>query len=160
MSARSFYPDFITPEVGHPTEDRFEIATFADGRGRGLVARVAFAQGVTLARLTGFVTSIPSLDTLQIAPALYMSDPWFSRFLLHACDPNGAVEVGAALLVARRAVGIGDVLSIDYGATEDRLGRQFACGCGAPNCRGWIHGRAEQPNAEGRALLAARKRGD
>lgn len=155
MSA-GYYPAIIPTHPQHPRRDAFEIAAFPDARGRGLVARQGFAAGALVAQLAGFVTPLASLDTLQLAPGLYMADPWFARFLLHACDPNCAVESAAMRLMARRAVAPGDVLSIDYGATEDVLGRQFECHCGAPNCRAWIMGRAQTATAEGRGALARR----
>ena len=155
----SFYPAPIPPRPDHPGADDFEIAALEDGRGRGLIARRAFAAGDLVAQLAGVVTPDASLDTLQLGEGLYMADPWFARFLLHGCDPNCAVEPAAMRLVARRAIAAGETLSIDYGATEDRLGRQFECGCSASSCRAWIMGRKETPSAKGRAALARRARG-
>lgn len=155
----SFYPAPIPPRPDHPGTDDFEIAAFEDGRGRGLIARRAFAASDLVAQLAGVVTPDASLDTLQLGAALYMADPWFARFLLHGCEPNCAVEPATMRLLARRAIAPGETLSIDYGATEDRLGRQFACGCGAPSCRSWIMGRKETPSAEGLAVLARRVQG-
>jgi len=57
-------------------------------------------------------------------------------------------------VIATRDVAPGDYLSLDYAMTEDRLARQFACGCGASNCRAWILGRKELPTVEGLAVLA------
>mgnify|MGYP002084337363 FL=1 len=58
-------------------------------------------------------------------------------------------------LVALRAIAAGELLSIDYAATEDRLYAQFACACGAPDCRRWITGRDEAISAAGARYLAA-----
>lgn len=154
-----FYPEPIPPHPGHPTDAAFAVVDFADGRGRGLVTRRGFAAGDVVAQLAGMVTPLPSLDTLQLGPGLYMADPWFARFLLHGCAPNCRVEPASMRLIARRGVVAGDVLSIDYGATEDALGRQFECRCGAPGCRAWIMGRKETPKAEGVAVLTRRAEG-
>jgi hypothetical protein len=95
-----------------------------------------------------------SVDTIQISPTLHMHDRWFCRLLLHSCEPNVVIDMAAMEAWAARSIQAGDYLSIDYAATEDVLGRQFACHCGSPRCRGWISGRREGPNEEGRAWLA------
>ena len=152
-----FYPSIIPPHEDHPRGTAFEIVAAGDGRGRGLMALSSFAADDRLAQLSGILVPHPSLNTLQLAPGLHMSDPWFCRFLLHSCDPNAYVEKANMTLIARRDIAPGDLLSIDYGATEDRLGRQFECSCGAENCRRWIAGRTEQLTEEGKRVLAARR---
>jgi len=69
------------------------------------------------------------------------------------CDPNLAIDTGTMEARAVQEIEPGDYLSIDYTATEDVLGCQFACHCGSPRYRGWMTGRREQPNEEGRAWL-------
>jgi hypothetical protein len=58
-------------------------------------------------------------------------------------------------LVARRDIAAGDLLTVDYAATEDVLYVQFPCRCGALQCRNWITGRADPVNPIGAAYLAA-----
>ncbi len=152
------YPDVIPPENGHPTTGEFDVVNTSDQRGRGLRARVPFQPGVPVTQLSGVVLRHATLDTIQISPELHMSDPWFARFLLHCCEPNLAIDVKTMEVRAVKAIEAGDYLTIDYAATEDKLGNQFACQCGASACRGWMMGRREQPNEEGRAFLAARQR--
>lgn len=158
MASESFYPHVMPPHPGHPKRADFTIVNLADGKGRGLVAARPLAAGAVVAQLAGVVTPTPSLDTLQIGPELYMADPWFSRFLLHHCDPNCRVDQTQMRLMARRAIAPGERVTINYTQTEDRLGRQFECRCGAPDCQGWIMGRKETPNAEGQAFLNRRNR--
>ncbi|MBI1876291.1 MAG: SET domain-containing protein [Acidobacteria bacterium] len=148
------YPGIVPPEEGHPTSAHFEIVSTGDQRGRGVRAKTPFRQGGRVARLSGVLVNHPTLDTIQISPTLHMHDRWFCRFLLHSCDPNLAIDTSTMEVRAAREIEPGDYLSIDYAATEDVLGRQFACGCGSPRCRGWMTGRREQPNEEGRAWLA------
>lgn len=151
----AIYPALIPPEDGHPTRDVFEIGRdFA--RGRGLRSKTAFTRGQRVAKLSGVLVSAPGLNTIQIAPGIHLHDKWFCRFLHHSCDPNLEIDLRTLAAVAKRPIAPGDALSIDYAATEDRLGRQFACACGAENCRGWILGRKEEPSAKGRAILARR----
>lgn len=154
--APSFYPSIIPSHPLHPRQGDFSVVTFADGRGRGMVTHRAFGGGDVIAQLAGLVAPEASLDTLQMSSGLYMADQWFSRFLLHHCDPNCALDTACMRLVARRAIQAGEILAIDYTATGDHLGRQFECRCGAPRCRIWIMGRLEQPTAEGQAVLRSR----
>jgi hypothetical protein len=159
-SVASFYPEVIPPEEGHPTTAEFEVVSSGDERGRGLRAKVAFRRGERVARLSGVVVNRASLDTIQISPTLHMHDRWFCRLLLHSCEPNLVIDTARMEARATRDIQAGDYLSIDYAATEDVLGRQFACQCGTPRCRGWMTGRREEPNEQGRAWLAKNVVGD
>ena len=105
------------------------------------------------------LVSASGLDTIQISPTLHLHDRWFCRYLLHGCEPNLLLDLATLDALARCDIAPGDYLGIDYAATEDRLAHQFACACGAGTCLGWIHGRKETPNAEGRAYLARRAGG-
>jgi len=156
-SVTSFYPEIIPPEDGHPTTANFEVVNTGEERGRGLRARVGFRRGERVARLSGVVVHRSTLDTIQISPTLHLHDRWFCRFLLHSCDPNLAVDVGAMEVRATRDIAAGEYLTIDYAASEDVIANQFACHCGAGVCRGWMMGRREEPNAAGRAFLEAWK---
>jgi hypothetical protein len=153
-SPASCYPAIIPPEEGHPTAADFQIVNADDERGRGIRTRRPFRRGERVARLSGVLVNRPSLDTIQISQALHMHDPWFSRFLLHSCEPNLAIDTATMEAWAAKNICAADYLSIDYSVTEDVLGRQFACRCRSPCCRGWVTGRREGPNEEGRAWLA------
>ena len=66
-----------------------------------------------------------------------------SRWINHACDPNcEADEVdGRIFIKALRDLHPGEELFYDYGLTIDdrytpKLKREYACRCGARNCRG------------------------
>jgi len=148
-----FYPDMIPHSRDHPHRADFRVIELGDARGRGMTAARFFVPNEVIAQLSGILVSVASLDTIQIGPQLHMSDPWFCRFLLHSCDPNGCIDLAKLRLVARRPIGPGDLLSIDYGLTEDRFGQQFECRCGAEKCRHWKMGRKETPNDEGRRIL-------
>ncbi|WP_207004476.1 SET domain-containing protein [Trinickia mobilis] len=65
-----------------------------------------------------------------------------ARFLNHACSPNcEAIEVGDRVFIhALAAIKPGDELFIDYGLAvdgeiTDDIRAQYACRCGASNCR-------------------------
>ncbi len=153
---RRMYPDAIPPAEGHPTGDRFEIIEMDDGRGHGMKAKVAFARGERVARVSGVLVDSAMLDTIQVAPGVRMYDTWFCRYLLHSCAPNLVFDPMRLEMWATRDIAPGEDLTLDYAITEEDLVRQFACACGAPECRGWIMGRRESPTEEGRRVLAAR----
>ena len=153
----SFYPDIIPVEEGHPTSAKFMIVETGDKRGNGLKGKVAFQKDEYVAKLSGVVVGSTTLDTIQISPTLYFADRWFCRFLLHSCDPNLKINVQRMNVQALTNIAIGEYLTIDYANTDDAVAFQFTCNCGAPNCRGWVTGRAEEINEEGREYLERQK---
>lgn len=150
----SFYPGIIRAEEGHPTSAKFMVVETGDKRGRGLRAKAIFRKGEYVAKLSGVIVNHTTLDTIQITPTLFFSDRWFCRFLLHSCDPNLKINVEHLDVTALRNISVGEYLTIDYAKTDDAVTFQFACNCRAPNCRGWVTGRAEEINEEGRSYLA------
>ena len=148
-----FYPEIIPAREGHPTSARFIIVETGDERGRGLKGKTAFYQEERVAKLSGVISTHTTLDTIQITPTLFFSDPWFCRFLLHSCDPNLQINVERLDVRALRDISPDDYLTIDYADTDDGVTSQFACKCGAPSCRGWVKGRTEQISEEGRRHL-------
>ena len=58
----------------------------------------------------------------------------------HSCRPNLGVQ-GQVVLVARRAIAVGEELTYDY-ETTDTEGMWFECRCGVPECRGIIDGQS------------------
>ena len=148
------YPSFIPSEEGHPSSAQFVIVNTGDERGRGLKGKVAFQKDEHVAKLSGILVDHATLDTIRITPALYFSDPWFCRFLLHSCDPNLGIDITNLEVRALKDISPGEYLTIDYTATEDKIAFQFACNCGASHCRGWIMGSTEEINEEGCAFLA------
>jgi len=151
--AISFYPSIIPAEEEHPSSAKFIVVETGDERGKGLKAKEAFYKDEHVAKLSGVIVNHTTLDTIQITARLYFSDPWFCRFLLHSCDPNLEINLERLVVRALKDISAGEYLTIDYANTEDRVTFQFACNCGAPNCRGWITGCAEEINKEGCSQL-------
>ncbi len=150
------YPGFIPVEEGHPTSAQFIVVETGDERGRGLKAKVVFEKGERVARLSGILVKHTTLDTIQITPTLYFSDPWFCRFLLHSCDPSLEISVADLEVRALKDISPDEYLTIDYATNDDTIAFQFACNCGATNCRGWVTGGAEEINEQGRSFFALR----
>ena len=68
-----------------------------------------------------------------------------ARWINHSCDPNCEAneEDGRMYIDAIRDIAPGDELTYDYSLTIDEpntpeLKQLYACGCGAPGCRGTI----------------------
>lgn len=131
-----------------------EIVRVDSQMGLGVRSRRAIRRGATVGPMVGEVSNQVSQHSLQISALLHMIDRAFAGYLLHSCDPNCVLDVHRLEVVAVREVAPGELLTIDYAVTEDVLHRQFACACGAANCRRWITGRREGPDAEGGAYLA------
>jgi len=149
----AMYPDFIPKEEGHPTSEKFLVVETGDVRGRGLKGLIKFKKDEYVAKLSGVLVSDTTLDTIQITPTLYFSDKWFCRFLLHSCNPNLEINLEKLSVQATRDISPDEYLTIDYATTDDKVTFQFACGCGAKNCKKWITGHSEEINEEGLAFL-------
>ena len=123
----------------------------------GLCVRAlgACAPGSVIERFEGDIGPRVSQHSLQVRPGSHIAGTQHIGYLSHACAPNCRLDMARFELVALRPIGAGEMLTIDYAATEDRLHVQFACACGAPACRRWITGRGEAANAVGQRFLAS-----
>lgn len=70
--------------------------------------------------------------------ALWDSDPSAWAPQNHACDPSTVFD--GLNVVARRAIAVGEELTIDYGAAMNEQSASFSCTCGSAVCRGEIAG--------------------
>ncbi|SCY02191.1 SET domain-containing protein-lysine N-methyltransferase [Desulfoluna spongiiphila] len=152
------YPDTTDQPKGYPTREDFFVSTDGDKKGFGLFTRRAFKKGEMMARFTGEVLDEVRLHTLQISPTKHLHDPHFVGYLLHACDPNVALDMKTLTMWALKDITEGEALTMDYTSTEDVLYRQFPCLCEADNCRKWITGKLETLSEEGNAYLSGLKR--
>ncbi|HEY1721481.1 MAG TPA: SET domain-containing protein-lysine N-methyltransferase [Magnetospirillaceae bacterium] len=139
-----------SPATGGETT---EVGWIDEHRERGVRALVPFAAGDAIHRFTGETVSEIGQHTLQISETQHISGTSIIGYLSHGCAPNCRLDMARFELVATRDIAAGEVLTIDYALTEDKLFRQFACHCGDVDCRRWIIGRAEPISAEGQAYL-------
>ena len=140
--------DYPTPTAARPwREMAFET-------GIALVAGRDFQPGERLGGFEGRISRVMGQHTLQILTGLHVDLRHSVGLLAHGCAPNCVLDMQALELLAIRPIRAGDLLTVDYSQTEDRLFRQFACHCGAAECRRWIAGRREPISAEGRTYLA------
>ena len=95
-----------------------------------------------LARLIEHANADPLrayVDTLTIYEDAHLVLPAGSviHFGNHSCDPN-LWHVGPFEIATRRAVHVGEELTIDYGTQSGAPGFSMACSCGSPLCRGVV----------------------
>lgn len=148
----SCVPDRAT--VFNDGDEALEVVRCDGRRGLGVRARQGFRGGTIIHRFAGRVGEQVCQHSLQIDSVRHISGTRYIGYLSHGCDPSCRLDMADFTLVALRDIAPGEILTIDYAETEDRLHRQFACCCGAADCRQWISGRNEQANAEGIAWLA------
>lgn len=63
-------------------------------------------------------------------------DPEEWRPINHCCDPNAWLE--GLDLVARKDIGPGEEIRVDYATYGNNILTTFECSCGAPGCRGRV----------------------
>ena len=95
-----------------------------------------------LGRLIENANADPShsyVDTLTIYEDAHLVLPpgTLIHFGNHSCDPS-MWHVGPYEIATRRAVGVGEELTIDYGTQSGAAGFSMACSCGSPICRGVV----------------------
>jgi len=150
-------PPESSPAVGAQPDRSLQVCDTDSEYGLGVRTLVPRRKDQVIHHFTGVITHELLQHSLQVSPGLHIAETEIIGFLSHSCEPDCRLDMGRSELVALRDIRAGDLLTIDYAETEDVLYRQFACHCGAAACRQWITGRTEEPNAEGRAYLAALK---
>jgi uncharacterized protein len=116
--------------------------------GRCVYALRSFAKDEILIYPKGQWLSALTQYSLQQAPGRHFEDLNIVGYLAHSCDPNCRFEFDPPALIALRDIGLGDLVTIDYEATEEVLARDFECRCGHPSCRGVIMGYRARETAE------------
>lgn len=144
----------LRPREGYPSSQQFEVVYTEDRREAGIKTKVAFDRQRRLCKVSGHALGERRLHTLQISPRIHLHDPWFSGLITHSCNPNVFLDTSYLELWSVQAIAAKTLLTMDYATTEDVLLQQFACQCGADNCRGWITGSQEHWNLEGVKFMA------
>ncbi len=138
---RRFYPNSAPVIPLEPLKTNFQILESPEDIKKGVISLVTFNPEDIIAVLTGYILNFQNLHTLQKAPGEFISDTFFSGYLLHSCEPNCQLSFEPYSLMAVKKIKPFDLLTIDYEKTEDKLHQTFDCKCGSPNCRGWIAGK-------------------
>lgn len=146
------YPwDELSTLQGYPSKHSFKI-THSE-HGSAVVALLDLQRRRRICKVSGQLLSTRGPHTRQLMPGIHAHDPYFSGLLPHSCDPNVFLDMSDLWLWSLKDITNGTVLCMDYASTEDQLFHQFACRCGAAECRGWITGYNEPPNADGQLFL-------
>jgi len=131
-----------------PSKNDFRVVLKNHVAGMGVMTYKFIAKGSLVCAIAGDIITDIRQHTLQIEPELHLHDLYFSGYFLHSCSPNIELDMKKLLVYAVQDINPMDYLTMDYAQTEDVLYKQFPCGCGSENCRGWITGRKELPVAE------------
>lgn len=145
----------VTAQPIRDPDDALEVCDTGSAHGLGVRTLAPRHAGETFHRFTGVISPELRQHSLQVTEDLHISETRFIGYLSHSCEPNCRLDMVRFELSALRDIAPGERLTIDYAETEDRLYRQFACECGAPDCRRWVTGRRELPAPEGQAHLAS-----
>lgn len=134
----SFYPlNFQDGWIGAPSEADFQFVDLP-GKGKCVVTRRSFEPGELVFVFTGQAIPRVTLRSLRLNDHLNIHDPYFMGFIAHSCEPNCTVDMSKLSFTATRFIAPGDLVTMDYMQTEERLFRRFECSCGTPSCRGLI----------------------
>lgn len=148
------YPyDELPVSQGYPSRRSFKIVPTNDRQGKAIAALLDFQRIRRICKVSGQLLAAPGPYTRRMLPGIHVYDPFFSGLLLHSCDPNVFLDMSELWLWSLKDISKGTLLCMDYASTEDQLFQQFACQCGSPECRGWITGYNEPPNAQGQLFL-------
>ncbi|MBK5527583.1 lysine methyltransferase [Pseudomonas sp. TH06] len=139
--------------LGFPARADFEVLHDEQATPTGIAARREFLRNSRMCRVSGQLLPYRCRQTRQLLTGIHIYDPRFCGLLEHACDPNVFLDMSELWLWALKDIHKGERLTMDYTATEDKLLRQFACGCGSSRCRGWITGYNEPTTLEGQHYL-------
>lgn len=131
------YPDKYLPFDGEPTINDVQVVS-TDEYGLAIVAKRDFTQGELMFRFTGEIISEITQWSLQIEPGTHLEDLYLVGYTTHSCSPNADVNMEARSFTAKRDIKEGDIITMDYGQTEDYLFNAFECKCKSPECRGLI----------------------
>ena len=119
--------------------------------GPGAVASEPIAAGELVGAFGGWVLTLAQLrqyDRTAVSRAIQIADDAYlapldhdgpGDLINHSCDPTCGI-LGSQLLVARRDIAPGEMLTFDYATTDTSDYDEFDCACGSPQCRGRITG--------------------
>jgi hypothetical protein len=134
----SFYPPiYQNGWLGFPTDRDFEFVEHPT-KGKCVAASRDFEPGELVFVFTGQLTPRITLRSLRLNEHLHLHDPYFMGFVAHSCEPNCTVDMSKLQFTSTRFIPAGELITMDYMQTEDRLFRRFECSCGTPACRGLI----------------------
>lgn len=128
-----------------------EVRSVENRGGHTVVARQAIAKGELIVVWSGMLVDGTQLEALLASVRRYslqveenqylvsLSDCEPPDYVNHCCDPNAGLS-GQIALVAMRDITPGEEITYDYAMSDGSSYDEFACGCGAADCRGRVTG--------------------
>ena len=108
-----------------PTSNSLKLKNYGK-YGKGVFALRSFEKGALIGSFTGIVGTEIKQHTLQLAPGSHIYDPYFIGFMLHSCDPNARLDMGAKRLFCIKNIKVDESITVDYTLTENVLFKQFS----------------------------------
>jgi hypothetical protein len=106
-----------------------------EAHGARLLTEAPLQAGQSIRCITDYrLTVQPTTHSIQVGPYAHVEGLGAMAYLNHSCAPSAAVDTGAMVLVALRALAAGDELTFFYPSTEWAMATPFVCRCGAPEC--------------------------
>ena len=91
--------------------------------------------------LQGTIVREPTRYTIQLEAGRHVvSTRRLWRLVNHGCVPNIRIDTQEPTMIAIADIPAGEALRFNYNTTEWDMASPFECGCGFPNCTGWIRG--------------------
>ncbi len=130
---------------------KLEVRAAPEKGGFAVFAREALARDETLVGWGGRIVTLDQVlalppeergHTIQVDEALYLGPIGLEEpadYINHSCNPNAGIR-GQIVLVAMRPIAVGEEITFDYAMSDSSSFDEFACACGAPNCRGQVSG--------------------
>jgi len=128
-----------------------EVHRTSDKGGNTVVARERILQGELIVVWSGTLVDGAALEALPATVKRYSLQVEENHYLVsltdceppdyvnHSCDPNAGLS-GQIALVAMRDIEAGEEVTYDYAMSDGSPYDEFACGCGACECRGFVSG--------------------
>ncbi len=96
---------------------------------------------VNAAQLAG-LSPLQQKRSIQVEEGLYLVSMRLDEpadYVNHSCNPNAGLS-GQIALMAMRDIQAGEEVCFDYAMSDGTPYDEFACACGAPDCRGRVSG--------------------
>ena len=130
---------------------KLEVRAAPEKGGFAVFAREALAKDELLVGWGGRVVTLDEVlalsaeergHTIQVDEALYLAPVGMDEpadYVNHSCSPNAGIR-GQIMLVAMRAIAVGEEITFDYAMSDSSSFDEFNCACGSPACRGRVAG--------------------
>lgn len=107
---------------------------------KGLFALKSFQKGESVVKVSGQKIDHPTRTSVQVGINEHIDVQAPIMYINHRCDAN--IKLKNYTFVAIRTIEVGEEITFDYNASEDRLSNPFIC----RDCGQLVKGKAEADN--------------